>query len=390
MSAALRTAGLLCGMAVAALSVSSCRDVIGSGDLDAVAELCATLRACYGDDAYDCVALDEAARQASEELRTSFLGGFDPERCLNSCSGSLGCLDHDMFCLRPSVDAACASTEVCCDWSLGLSECVDGACCRRDGVECTAVEDCCGQNCSGGWCGGYECKKVDDLCHSNYECCTKRCDGGACVSLACTEVGDPCIDSGECCKPVLAQANESIEAPEIECRDGTCQVVTEEPCLPQGSPCDAAGDALQRCCDDQPCEAATTGQTFCVGSDCKPQAFDCAQDTDCCAELICRLDFAASVCDVPPGGCTKAGNVCEEDDDCCSSACLQGKCLQGTGLACNPEGGDCHSPAVTGTTINDSCADETGCVRDVKDADVFCACTAWDAICVAAYAACGG
>jgi hypothetical protein len=383
------------GGAALAVGAGSCRDVVGNEDIDAVGELCSTLTNCYGGTT-SCEVLAQVADQGSASDRGSFLKDFDLEVCLGSCAGSRGCLDVPLFCA--GVGEACGPFDSCCDREAGLSECRRDAgvaeCCARDGVRCTSSDDCCDAECSGGYCGGFQCLLVDQACRFNPECCTQRCVDGACEARDCSALNEACIDTAECCEPTVV----TPEGTRIECLDAgtdgttgkTCQLVADQQCFLVGDPCDPGGGGPVGCCEGLACEVAVvTGEPFCVGGPggCKVDGFDCAVDADCCDERICFLDFVQSYCTAPMG-CLKAGTECGGNLDCCSGACFDGVCLQGTGINCSGATTGCHAPTQVGAVIAPDCGAADGCVNAVKEADAFCACTAWDAVCVEAYLAC--
>lgn len=372
---------MLIAGSMAVFAAASCRDVVAGDSRDAVTDLCGTLVDCYAD-RYSCDDLTESANTATEQAISSFLAGF-PGDCLDTCSGARACLDNETFC--NGAGESCARDENCCGWSGGLSACDDDSrCCAPLGVACSGSSDCCeNEACIDGFCGGTECQRLEESCRWAYECCSGRCIDDVCAPIVCSSVDEPCKNTEECCEGDT----------EVECkRDANTQ---EGRCAPKGEECPGLGAPCSLdasvCCKGFVCEAAVATQTSaCVPegpNGCKVVGFDCAEDVDCCGDLICALDAALSFCQEPPNGCQKAGRACEMGADCCSGSCVGGSCLQGTGVVCSDDEGECHPPTEVGPVIPTNCTMDP-CVSTVREQDPFCKCTAWDAACVLAYKAC--
>ncbi|NUP12209.1 MAG: hypothetical protein HOW73_39690 [Polyangiaceae bacterium] len=387
-----RVAAVAVAIGCFAALAGACRGIVGSDSVDAVGELCVSLTDCYGEARFACDTLVGRANEAPDEVITSFLRDFDPEACLDSCSGSRVCLDNALFCTARTE--ACSFQDECCGWSEGLAECQErpggAACCARDGVQCEETSDCCESECIDGFCGGTQCALVDEPCRWALDCCSGRCIVGltgdkTCQALQCSKVGEPCKSSDECCKdPGGLEVLECVGA--TEASPGVCLVQT--PCTAEGGPCVPGGDSA--CCEGTSCELATATKEFvCNPTDCDLAGFDCADDSDCCGSLICSFSVTGSFCDLPPNECGKAGVGCMEGADCCSGTCIAGACTQG-GNGCESTIGTCHSPLAQGPVISSECEEHDECVAIVKAADAFCACTAWDSLCVGDYVACCG
>lgn len=380
---------LACGCAFVIAAASSCRDVVGSNDVDAIQALCSTVGQCY-EGAPSCDDLAGRANDATDDQRRSFLSGLTPATCFDTCAGSRACLDTEMLCLALGADCD-PGFDTCCQFTSGTRECSPaGRCCATKGAPCGGDDDCCDLACEGGYCGGQACTVVDAPCRYGFECCTGRCPNGSCEKLECSLLGDPCFDVAECC-PV----GDLPVGFHLECAGGgqvgTCQAVPDEAsCLPVGAPCasSSASDA-SKCCEGLSCEVAVvTQESHCVPPECRTEGFDCAADADCCGTLICNLALDVSFC-TEPMGCAKADTPCQSGPECCSGVCFGGACLQGSGTPCESTG-TCHSPTETGPALPADCATGScpACIATVRAADVFCACTAWDQLCVEAYESC--
>jgi hypothetical protein len=385
-------AGLVAVGLVATFSASACRDIVSGDSVDVIAELCGTLDACY-EGKFECDALEEEANAGSQDNLTNFLFEFGSRRCtLDSCAGSLSCLDHPLFCELGEAD--CTADEDCCQWSEGLSACREGVegstCCGLDGALCDGTEDCCDSECISGRCGGETCRFIDDLCRWGVECCSGRCeDNGSgqrfCVEKLCSDPGERCKSADECC----GESGTEIGCFPDESGELICKVPTT--CADFAQACDP-NDAAS-CCEGECAFAIGTGLAVCISSDpgeCKPVGFDCAADADCCQDAICALAVGQSFCQPKPTEtCGKAGDDCSGGEDCCSSICTAGACVQATGSTCDELFGLCHSPFVVGTVITADCEEsQDPCVQEVVNASPFCRCTAWDTLCVADYVAC--
>lgn len=376
--------------------LSSCRDVVSGSSLDATRALCSTLQDCYGQEAYSCADLERDVSEARSGDVDPFLRGFVANRCSETCSAALGCLDNPVFCV--DSEEACGRTEDCCGWSEGLRDCENDQCCANNGVRCESDEDCCELNCIGEFCGGYACVLLDKPCTYDAECCTSNCgDAGTCERAGCTLLGQPCISQDECCQ-FEAGENEA-DVPFVRCvaQEGggsTCQIFTEEECVQQLGACalPPAPGALS-CCEGLECRPSLDSQfAFCVEpGGCNPNGFDCAVDADCCEPTaVCVLGPNVSIC-VDDLACAKAGSDCAEDAACCSGECAAGLCQQGSGVVCENVESSCHSPLQAGPVIDtDNCAQylPDACVTAVLEADVFCKCNSWDTTCVNRYDNC--
>lgn len=380
------------------LGSASCRDLVAGDSVDIIEELCATLDACYQGQ-YACADLDAKARDDARQADlTSFLGLFGSPTCtLDSCAGSLACLDHPLFCADNAQP--CGVDENCCDWSAGLSSCRgpsdgEGACCGLDGALCgEGTTACCDSECIDGRCGGRVCSFIGDSCRWSADCCSGRCelgDGGTkeCTEKLCADPGEPCLSSEECC------GDENV-ATSLQClpdEQGAFVCKLPAVCAGFAEQCDPADPGS--CCGDNECRLSLgTGLTVCVSplpGECKPVGFDCAADADCCDDSICALSVAQSLCQPKPDpNCGKAGVACMGGESCCSGLCSEGQCIQATGANCDEILGLCHSPLVPGTIISSDCDVYINdpCVQEVAQQE-FCGCTAWDALCVEDYLTC--
>ncbi len=379
------------GIAIALLAIavaSSCRDVVGSSDVNALDALCSTVGKCY-EDAPTCDTLSSRAAEASDDARIQFLEALEPTKCLDTCAGSRACLDTEMLCLP--LGAECdPGFDTCCEFTQGTRKCSSaGSCCATKGAPCGSDGDCCALACENGYCGGRACVVVGEACKYGFECCTDRCTDGVCERLECSLLGEPCLEVAECC-PV-----EEIPGFHLACSNdggvGTCAMIPDEgECLSVGVPCAVnASSGEPACCEGLTCETAAVSQgSYCVPPGCRTAGFDCAADADCCGELICNLALDVSFC-VEPVNCAKADSPCVGDGECCSGVCFENACLQGSGTPCQAAG-TCHAPTEAGPSIPAGCTAGScpTCIDHVREQDVFCACTAWDPLCVQAYEAC--
>jgi len=370
----------------AAVLLGACSDLVAGDGASVTAQLCEQLGACYGRDRYACDAMDRTLRQASVEERDGFLSGYEEDACLESCPGSLACLDNEPFCTR---GGGCADETDCCNWSLGLAACAPASqtCCSPRGVACSGPDaaPCCDAACENGYCGGTACALVGQTCRRDDECCTRRCDDGVCAAKTCAALGAPCLSDGDCCSPPGPGTTAAEAVPQAVCdpTDRVC-VLAGPVCAQAGDPCDPNGTGLGCCADQGLVCGAGPGGGVCGAPGCLGLGSDCAFDVQCCGGTICDYDLGAVCATVPVACCGKAGAPCADDAGCCPGrTCTEaGFCSEVGGPTCAP--GMCHSPFLVGGAMAvGACAGtaDACCVDLVAQSDSFCSCIAWDLVC---------
>jgi hypothetical protein len=373
------------------IAVSSCVSVFGLNDYAEAAEtLCEHLVRCFGESAYpDCYDhVASGVTEGSPEERAAWLGSIEGEECLAKCSSGVACLDAAPVCNASSE--GCGQAEHCCGFLDNAQACEGGSCCRQDGQLCDGPGQCC-TDCSAetGTCGGARpCAPQGELCELPEDCCSDNCDpmtgrcdfrcrelfedcdgandccSGACGPdgrCACVGPGGPCDGVDECCSGTI-------------CLNGACDSPPE--CLPPNNLC-GPGDMVD-CC-------ATPGGT---PIPCSPEEGLCcfASGTNvgfeegefCCGGQTNAMGFC---CHGPQG-------PCKDDSDCCgAAACQDQACCNQPGCPAGPCDVHPYPLARTGSNGNPACTDmppqTIACINAVCDADAYCCCVAWDAMCVA-------
>ncbi len=217
--------------------------------------------------------------------------------------------------------------------------------CHTGGYDCKDGVPCCG----GGVCSasgvceppdGATCKRFGDDC-SSFPCCqgttcTKLAVGSRCtLPTGCTKSGAACADDGNCCGGLTCQAGTCKPTPRV----GKCKVYGERcgavDCCPSDMGC-----SNRRCC-----MVADFAKTTCLSND------DCC--TGLCKGGLCDVSPAGGACEYYDDcGGDDSGRVCEQrvccgeeraictrPSDCCSGACVSGRC------GCLPKGSSSASSA---------------------------------------------
>ena len=275
---------------------------------------------------------------------------------------------------------------------LGRCDLGSSTCCDELGARCIDASECCdGEAClpvgdgTKSRCGGFECTTLGDSCGSNFECCSRRCEAGACASSTCGSVGDTCTTADDCCIQ-----NTPFGEQRLECRGGSCQSPITE-CVG----CDPLD--IDNCCtiDQSVCYEAIDGSSFCGPATCSPLGVACASDDDCCSAdgAVCSrsgVPHCAKPCSVEgeTGCCRIAEDSCEVGAQCCSGACVAGRCL-GADPGCLPTG--CHSPNAIGAPLDPGAACDVpswnpSCISKVCETRPTCCCTAWTFSCAQDFA----
>ncbi len=385
--------GLTSAAGALALSIvaASCVNTL---DLDgfsgATETLCETLQQCFGEDFYpDCVAsTDPRLASASSSERQSWLTMFSASGCLATCAAARACLDESPIC-RTTRDA-CGQVEACCGFTTGVGECLEGNCCKPNGVPCADDGDCCLGACSvpagatEPHCGGFACQLAGQACETHQECCTEICIAGTCSDETCRLNGSECRLNAECCDG-QCEASTDNGSGEGGPSLGVCVMPA---CVLDGGRCDSA----DVCCGAY-CVTSATGESVCSSDPCLPSGIECVPGQgDCCSgacnpnmarcEQLCNLPGvpcadSADCCDgnCEPAtmacGCYPEGSSCMEHTDCCAGACNGGFCgdvmCPAVGTACDPNNSNCCDVAGT-----------AGCQEDPRRANggAFACCDA--------------
>jgi hypothetical protein len=361
----------------AAVLAGACRDVVVGDGIDAASELCELLENCYGDEAVfgGCDAFVAMLQDAPASTRQAFLTGLDLEACLASCPAALGCMDASPYC---GVADACDAKVDCCGWTVGTSACEGGACCAPQGAACGEETVCCRGECTDGVCGDRPCLKVGELCDEGGSCCSQICRDGVCAKLDCALVEEACNTPGDCC-PAEEQGYEPGTI--VECLEGFCVPLLDQPCELEGFPCDPATPGY--CCPGLDCQDDGLGSFQCTGVlGCAEIGSSCLT-APCCGNGICNVELGDPICEAQ-STCTVDMGPCFGDLECCSTWCeAEGTDTPGYCATCN--GNACtHDVCTTGDPLVPAfCSPiEADCVAQVTDADPWCRCNEWDSICV--------
>lgn len=364
------------------LAFGACRDVVAGDSVDAAAELCERLSACFPD-APSCDALATELSSAEVDARRLTLASFGNLQCLSGgCGETRSCLDLPAFC--EVQGASCEDRFDCCDWSYGLATCSsDGECCKTDGASCSDDLECCAGQCLEvaediKTCGGVLCKKVNASCDSAAECCTGHCLDGICSLLDCFQRGEACETTDQCCREEVQLEDQVLVVVQLECSEGICSLPVQPTCSQANEPCDPLG---QGCCEGQgSCQSFDGSVAVC--STCRPANVECAQDGECCSGHCVDGPTSGSSRVCAAEDCVNAG-ACNLPSDCCNGLCQ----LTSAGVGgCSPCLKGCHNPCDPGDPISDECglADESA-LAEVLKADPTCECQ-WDGICASQYA----
>jgi hypothetical protein len=375
-------AALIAVAGCSALASFGCNDIVAGDRASVAQQLCKQLGDCYGEDLYPCDGMENTLREATDEQREAFLGGYSEDVCLGTCPGSLACLDSEPYCKR---SGSCAQDEACCKWSLGLSACEGGACCAPRGVACTGPDalECCDAECLNGYCGGQACILVGEECRRHDECCSRRCEDGTCAAKTCADLGEACVSDDDCCNPPSGVVASQDVSAVCDRNAGVC-VLGGGTCADAGQACDPNGTGVP-CCGELglACAPGLDGG-ICGAAGCTGPGIDCAYDGQCCADLICDYTLGAPRCAAKPLVCGKAGDACDPTaNDCCPGReCNDGICSEVTSNVCSP--GACHDPELVGGAMAvGACqgSPDACCVDLVAQSDSFCRCIAWDLLC---------
>lgn len=432
----LRSAGMTLVVLLLAVLGASCVGLLDLDDHQAAADaLCDQLEACFGAEFYpECKAHNEPrVTGASAAEREAWLTAFNDTHCLETCESARSCLDESPLC-GPSGQA-CSQVEQCCGFTKGAGTCLDGGCCKPDGIACDGGGECCNGDCSSPpgetetFCGGFMCLDAGAACTDHFECCTEICIGGQCSDTTCLPIGSDCALNVECC-------------------DGACEAgrCVEPSCISDGDPCTSE----DMCCNDF-CYTSVKGDSVCSSgpclpkdTPCLPEANECCSgrcdpDAQFCVELCLRPHEACSAdgeccigaCDPNTDACEcySEGTPCEEASDCCTENCQGGTCggiiCPDPGTPCDPDDNDCcpipidafsscqmdtragngafgccdlptceHSVCVPGggpldpacgcpECGTDGMSTSARCIQDICMALPHCCCFAWDSQCVA-------
>ena len=365
------------------LAAGACRDVVAGDSVDAAAELCERLSACFPD-APSCDELASELSQAPTADRQTSLASFGKLQCLDGgCGESRSCLDLPAFC--ETQGAPCEGRLDCCDWSYGLAACgASGKCCKTDGASCSSDEECCAGECLRvaediSTCGGVLCKKVGADCDSAAECCTGHCLDGSCSLLDCFQRDEACETTDQCCREEVQLDDNVLVVVQLECNDGICSLPAQPACAQANQPCDPLGAG---CCEGQgSCQSLGDGLPVC--STCAPALFECSQDADCCSGR-CLEAVNGNVCAALD--CVDEGS-CQLPTDCCNGICEFEAADVGNCSACLKS---CHNPCDAGGALKPNCEGlNPSAFNQVLQNDAVCECQ-WDGICAAQYAELAG
>ncbi len=238
------------------------------------------------------------------------------------------------------IGAGCQTPDQC-DGVLCLTEqsFVGGYCYKECKDDPTACPD--GSTChdylSYAWC--FDACDKDEDCRTgegyvcDYDVCRPKCTGAS----AC--VGEDSCRGGRCEPPCKGDE----DCPGGRCQEGDClpPCKQESECLP-GYTCDtASGRCLAK--PGKKMGEACTASSQCATGYCLPMRKICSvqcQDAQTCPkQYVCALekldqdnngtaDGAESAC-VPVVGPGGPGSACAKDEDCASSHCYDGFCLEG-------------------------------------------------------------
>jgi hypothetical protein len=273
----------------------------------------------------------------------------------------LGCPATDLTARVCSEDAYCDDGLYC----NGTETCVQGICQSGaapdcdDGVNCTV--DSCNKDTD-------SCDHVanDGLCDDGVFCNgSETCDPflgcqpgiDPCPDQECDEETDTCVDPN--CGNGVCDGSEDCHTCPQDCRSGqggTCEAcfkgVCDGVCHPVKEGQDCADCAPGYCCGDGVCEGAEDGfhcpidcgaPPECGDGTCDPGEDQCSCPNDCggppptaetglCADGIDNdcdglADCNDSDCENDPAClCSKRGDPCSVDRECCSNRCHRGKC----------------------------------------------------------------
>jgi hypothetical protein len=351
-------------------------------------ELCGTLDACYGGDPAvpDCnTTLRDRYADGTQLEVDGFVRFVGARECFDTCPHALGCTDQPPLCV---ANGACAGRSDCCGWTQGTQDCVGGACCLGQGQPCDqSADECCQHDCRKGFCGGRECVPVDQPCASSFDCCTQRCVQGTCEALSeCATQGQACQADVDCCADNSPDAS---TAPGLVCDPDSHTCAPPRENCQEGSPCELGGGGDDCCADSGlKCWPSLAGGV-CGETGCSPLDVDCESDGDCCLPAVCNYSPSPHCEIVNPGNpmCSRSGELCGEDQDCCSSRCDGGTCVEFSHAPCGLEFA-CHDACSTGDAMaGTSCEGDpsydgqVACISSIVQADPFCGCTEWDALC---------
>lgn len=265
---------------------------------------------------------------ASPEAGSSFQGWKNPASC-NAIVGEQGDRHYQTDCevlmLQPenfasaefkaclkdgkrkgTLDTCCAGIEMC----GALCGCAPGRSCVNNKCESSCTPSCAGKSCGGGdGCGG-TCQS--GTCPSGQSCssgrcvstCTPSCAGKSCGDNGCggscgqCRSGETC-NSGTCTPPVCTPNCAGKSCGDDGCGGSCGQCTSPKSCVNGTCTCTPRCDGST--CGDDGCGgtcACPAGKTCdaskqCRAQACKPPAYTCASDSECCTG---KCDRTRKVC----------------------------------------------------------------------------------------------
>lgn len=243
--------------------------------------------------------------------------GFD-----NDCNGTV---DDAMGLVS---DDDCGGCGIACDTAMGFACCSDGdgvAACRnlaRDegfcgtcSGSCGAGTECCGDGCVDVQTDRENCGECGRTCPGTQSCCGGECTDTAADADNCSVCGMGCSD------------------PSPLCCNGTCGAIADPVCNSCDPSCTGGLECFNgRCVDPENDPTA-----------CGAGRVDCEGDDLCCGGTCTPRDATQ---------CAACGTACGAGELCCS-----GTCRPSGAANCAECGRVC-----SGSTAEDACCPETGCV----------------------------